>query len=215
MKKRSRSKRQGGSGGDLGRTEVCTGDSLIAALAEIISDTSGKRLLELRETLLSLQKQFDPNSVSMTSTNIPDAVEKLAAVVAETTEATAKVFHIVEQQQSLIERANQVLSEIESIARRGALNPNDITKLVTECRAVHEGIQASAHEVVLTQEFQDITGQKIRKVSRMVEDVDVTLRLLLTQLKLEASQTPSAGQSGKDKDIDQSEADALLKELGI
>lgn len=215
MKKKISRKNRSGAGGGGSQTSVRADDDLSIALAEIISSTSREKVETLRDTLTAIQKQFDSRSVTMTTTNIPDAIEKLAAVLVETSEATAKVFRLIERQHVLLGEGERLLSEFERGMQREGLGLHGVTAVVGEFRALHEGIKATAHEVVLTQEFQDLTGQKIRKVSKVVEDLDVVLRALLLQFKQEVPSHIPVGQSTQDEDIDQATTDALLKELGV
>jgi chemotaxis regulatin CheY-phosphate phosphatase CheZ len=62
-----------------------------------MSGQSGEATHMLEEILGSLKREFDPASITMTSTNIPDAIIKLSSVLVETSEATTKVFQLVEK----------------------------------------------------------------------------------------------------------------------
>lgn len=215
MKKRTRLKRHRSARGNRPTTDVRTVEDLNSVLAEMASKLSYDAVANLRTILLEVQKQFDPQSVTMTSTNIPDAIEKLSAVLHETNEATAKVFRVVERQHGLLREGELILNELEKKARKGGVASEDVSRLVGECRLVHEGIQSTGHQVVLAQEFQDLTGQKIRKVIKVVEDLDVKLRALLTYFRVEIPCACAGAEVDEDKDIDQAAADAMLKDLGI
>jgi len=215
MKKETSPKKHAHPRDSRAHTHVRTDDELSVVLAEIISSKSRERLLQLQETLAAIQGQFDHRSVTMTSTNIPDSLVKLSSVLVETSEAAAKVFRLVERQQHFLEQSERVLGELERKAQGGNLTTESVAGLLATCRAVHNGLRATAHEIVLAQEFQDVTGQKIRKVSKVVAEVDSTLCSLLRQLKVEVPERRPSEEPVEDKDIDQASADALLKELGV
>jgi chemotaxis regulatin CheY-phosphate phosphatase CheZ len=147
----------------------------------------------------------------MTSSNLPDAIEKLAAVLAESSQAASLVFSLSERQHQLLHRGEDILNQLDEISKRRAPSRHDVTQLVSECRSVHEEIGTVTHQIVLAQEFQDLTGQKIRKVRDVLQDIDNALRVLLEQFNVDI---PPAAPSA-DSDIDQATADAILKELGV
>jgi chemotaxis regulatin CheY-phosphate phosphatase CheZ len=215
MKKRASSRSRGGAGRHSPTTDVRTVEDLHATLADLLSLQSPAALGQLPETLLAIRKQFDPRSVTMTSTNIPDAIDKLSATLRETGEATAKVFSLLERQQQLIGQGDDCLSELEKMSQNGSLTPENLARVVGECRSVHKEMQAVGHQVVLAQEVQDLTAQKIGKVRTVVEELDATLRALLSQFHVEIPHASSVAAAADDKDIDQAATDAILKDFGI
>jgi chemotaxis regulatin CheY-phosphate phosphatase CheZ len=76
-------------------------------------------------------------------------------------------------------------------------------------------MHAVSHDIVLSQEFQDLCGQKIKKVLRLVCDVECYLRALLDQLHIDLPSGKSAAEIEADQSVDQESTDQLLKELGL
>ncbi len=96
-----------------------------AALAELVAVQSNEAIHKLEGILGPLRREFDPASVTMTSTNIPDAVTKLSSMLVETGQAAAKVFQLVEQQKSLVEENERCLTAIKAlptISSRGSVS---------------------------------------------------------------------------------------------
>jgi len=197
-------------------TQIRESDDLHRALAEIIRSESSQKLALLRETLMGIRSEFDPASVSMSSTNIPDAILKLSAVLTETSEATTKVFDLVESHQKISKKGEELLSELERCAQQqGSLDATAVAAFVSKFRILNHAMHAVSHDIVISQEFQDLCGQKIKKVLRLVCDVECYLRALLDQLHIELPSGKSAAEIEAEQAVDQESTDQLLKELGL
>lgn len=197
-------------------TQIRESDDLQRALAEIIGSESSQKLALLRETLMGIRSEFDPASVSMSSTNIPDAILKLSAVLTETSEATTKVFDLVEGHQKITKKSEELVSELERCAQQqGTLDAAAVGAFVSKFRVLNHAMHAVSHDIVISQEFQDLCGQKIKKVMRLVCDVECYLRALLDQLHIELPSGKSAAEIEAEQAVDQESTDQLLKELGL
>ena len=86
---------------------------------------------------------------------------------------------------------------------------------VAKYRTLNHAMQAVSHDIVISQEFQDLCGQKVKKVMRLVCDVEVYLKALLEQLNVELPTPKSAAELEAEQSVDQESTDALLKELGL
>jgi chemotaxis regulatin CheY-phosphate phosphatase CheZ len=196
-------------------TEVRCADNLHAALAELVAVQSNEAIHKLEGILGALRREFDPASVTMTSTNIPDAVTKLSSVLVETGQAAAKVFQLVEQQKSLVEENERCLSAIEQLVTRNPVDSGAILREVSKNRATQSALREVSHEIVMTQEFQDLSSQKVQKVIRLIGNLDSSLRALLTQLRLAPPLETASEEATDNPDIDQGAADDILKGFGI
>jgi len=196
-------------------TEVRCAEDLHATLAACMSGQSGEATLMLEEILGSLKREFDPASITMTSTNIPDAIIKLSSVLVETSEATTKVFQLVEKQKSLVEEHERCLAAIEKIVRLNPYDSQEVLGHVARGREAQRALREVAHEIVMAQAFQDLCSQKVQKVIRLIGDLDCYLRALLSQFKLAPSTGGCDDESQEDKGLDQGATDDILKGLGI
>lgn len=196
-------------------TRICTVDDLSQALRDLLGAQSPHRLKILQETLHGIRSGFDPASVTMSSTNIPDAILKLSSVLSDSSEASHKVFDLVESQHKIVKQGEKQLAELEQLAQGGKLEPAAVLSFVAKYRALNHAMQAVSHDIVLSQEFQDLCGQKVKKVMRLVCDVEVYLKALLEQLNVELPSPKSAAELEAEQSVDQESTDALLKELGL
>ena len=151
----------------------------------------------------------------MSSTNIPDAILKLSSVLNDSSEASHKVFDLVDSQHKVIKQGEKHLADLEQLAQQGPISPDAALAFVAKYRALNHAMQAVSHDIVVSQEFQDLCGQKVKKVMRLVCDVEVYLRALLEQLKVAMPNPKSAAELEAEQNVDQESTDALLKELGL
>jgi chemotaxis regulatin CheY-phosphate phosphatase CheZ len=122
---------------------------------------------------------------------------------------------LVEQQKSLLEENERCLSAIEQLVIRSPVDSGAILREVSNNRETQSALLEVSHEIVMTQEFQDLCSQKVQKVMRLMGTLDGSLRALLTQLRLAPPMEGSPQKSSEDADIDQGAADDILKGFGI
>jgi chemotaxis regulatin CheY-phosphate phosphatase CheZ len=196
-------------------TEVRCADDLHAALAELLGKQSDEAIYELEGILGSIKREFEPAAVTMTSTNIPDAVTKLSSVLVQTNQAATRVLELVERQKSLIAENESYLNELERLLGVAPLDAAKAQQIVSRGRGTQSTLREVSHEIVMAQEYQDLCSQNVEKVMRLVGKLDGDLRALLAHFKV----VPSAGEnpeSALDKpDIGQDDADQILKGFGI
>lgn len=196
-------------------TEVHCGHDLHAILKELTEGSSHGRISRLEELLSSLAKEFLPSTVTMTATNIPDAIHKLSSVVSETAEAAQRVLDLAERQNALLKA-----HEIHSAAAIRILHqaPNDARAALRELEKSSSAIKemrALSHKIVEAQEFQDLCSQKVEKVIRLLSSIDDRLRLLFEHLHYPLPSDSATGEEAGEGDIGQDAADDILKRFGI
>ena len=196
-------------------TEVKTDQDLAVALGEIVASQSRESLKHLAETVENLRREFDPAAVTMSTTNIPDSITKLSAVLTETNQAATRVFSLVDEQKRLLSEGDSYLQELEKLTTHDTIDPKVLLSLVAQCRQIHQSLGSSAHEIVVSQEFQDLSGQKVKKVIKLITGVEAYLRTLLAQLKVPLPSAHTQAAEEHDSDIDQSAADSILKDFGL
>lgn len=186
-----------------------------ASFNSIVASVAAGELEALGQTLSGIRLAFDPAAVTMSSTNLPDAVLKLSSVLTETSEATQKVFKLVEAQKELIQQGERCLGEMEQLLREPQRDSVRALDRVSTYREINRGLNAVNHEIVMSQEFEDLSGQKVKKVLRLLCDMECYLRALLQQFKIEVPSVKSASEAEEDGDLDQDEANRILKDLGF
>lgn len=184
-------------------------------VAEEISPSPPESLAQFHETIMSLRSGFDPASVTMSSTNIPDALLKLSSVLTDTHDACQKVFDLIEQQHKIIKQGEKYLSELELLSQRPQVDPALLCIFISRYRALNRSLDGVSDDLVLSQEFQDLCGQKIKKVIKLLCDVECYVRVLLEQLCVELPTPKSKAEEEASASVDQEDTDSLLKEFGL
>lgn len=161
---------------------------------------------------------------------IPDARERLVYVGQLTDRAAHKVLGLVEQGQpecrALRDEAQALGAKLEAAA--AGASPEQAA-LLAEARRFAEQAAARADqqyetlgEIMLSQDFQDLSGQVIQKVVKIItETEDQLLGLLLKHAPMHASDLkhPASqdlqGPQVEGKALDQGDVDDLLASLGF
>jgi chemotaxis protein CheZ len=201
-------------------------------------------MAELRDLTVNLRGALDRFRLDVRLTDlaekeIPDARQRLSHVVKLTDGAAHRTLDLVERSGPLAERTAREatwLGEAWTHFRARTIATDEFNELVKRmdtflpaARADSDTVRANLAEVLLAQGYQDLTGQIIRSVSHLVEEVEKTLNDLARLARGEAASAQSAdparspsnsgpvvpGVSGDATVSDQSDVDALLSDLGM
>ena len=164
--------------------------AFLAVLDDMLHTRKPALFGELRELTCNLQVALDRFRVEsrladLAEKDIPDARQRLAHVLKMTDEAAHRTLDLVEQAGPPAERtvksAEQLLKswrqfrarQIELRAFHEMLKHMDafLPAAQTDCELIRRNLA----EVLLTQGYQDLTGQIIRGVMQLVEELETTL----------------------------------------
>lgn len=161
---------------------------------------------------------------------LPDARERLAYVRKMTEQAANKVLGLVESAQDDAEQVRRQGADLSEALQRQAVSP-DLTlerarSMMRLCAAYaasaasFAGREKSLHtEIMMSQDFQDLSGQVINKVIGMLERAEPPLTAMLAEAPTEAAAAPAAqvleGVQTPDKALQQDDVDDLLASLGF
>jgi chemotaxis protein CheZ len=161
-----------------------------AALDKIIQLREKNLFVELRRLTTDLQGalerfRLDSRLVDLAEKEMPDARLRLDHVLKLTDEAAHKTMDLVEQSAPIANRTAKSAADLNVQWKRFRARDIavqdfrqmldrmdsflDLTKTDTEA------LQKNLAEVLLTQGYQDITGQIIRGVMKLVSEIEVTL----------------------------------------
>ncbi|MDX5411294.1 MAG: protein phosphatase CheZ [Thauera sp.] len=147
----------------------------------------GKLTRELHDTLNSFQ--LDSRITALTEQDIPDAKERLSYVITMTEQAAHRTLNAVEESLPIAEELQRRANELHDKWRRFRRKDMDVTEfraLVPEIDSFLDltsghatKLNTSLSDVLMAQDFQDITGQIIRRVINLVKDVEDNLVSLI------------------------------------
>jgi chemotaxis protein CheZ len=200
--------------------------------AEELLGRIGQLTRQLREGLreLGLDKE-----VAKAAQAIPDARDRLAYVAATTERAAHRALNAIDVAQPLQEG---LASEAKGLSKRWDewfANPIELDharELVMDTRGYLQDVPQKANainsqlmEILMAQDFQDLTGQVIKKMMEVVNDMETELlQVLIDNTPLEKRQEivqnslqngPQIVAGNPDAVADQSQVDDLLESLGF
>lgn len=161
---------------------------------------------------------------------LPDARERLAYVRSMTEQAATKVLNLVEVAQADAEAVRKKGRELSDALNWLALSTNisqDRARALMKLCAAYAADAASfaareksLHtEIMMSQDFQDLSGQVINKVSRMLERMEPPLNDLIDSLPpppaADNATMELGGVQTPDKALKQDDVDDLLASLGF
>lgn len=163
------------------------------------------------------------------SEELPDACERLDYVKRMTDRAANKVLGIVESAQEDAEAVRRQGSELSQSLQRLAAAPDLSVEraraMMRLCAAYAAGASSFADrvkglqtEIMMAQDFQDLSGQVINKVLNMLRPAEAPLQQLLAAhvaAAPAAAEEQLAGVQTPDKALQQDDVDALLAEMGF
>lgn len=202
----------------------------------------GRLAREVHETINEINGALnDPRLSEITQHELPDAQQRLGHVVVMTEQAANTTLEAVESSEpllgALLDKGGSLSSEWQRFRAR-ELRVEDFRVLSNElmdffAQLEHQGSAVQGHlsEILMAQSYQDLTGQILRKVSSLVQDVELKLvELVRIAGKVQVSQEwqgPSDATSTQDdgpmvpgvndqgRVTGQDEVDDLLSQLGF
>ncbi|MFT5755319.1 MAG: chemotaxis protein CheZ [Alteromonadaceae bacterium] len=218
-------------------------DDLIAEIQNPINTELfaeiGKLTRQLHDSLMNFQ--VDSRLNDLANADIPDAKERLNYVISRTEEAANKtmdaveaIFPVVDKIQKQVEDVNPLWTKL----MHNELNMDefkslciDIDALLTTTNAETDHMKTLMTDVLMAQDFQDLTGQVIRKVIDLVVEVEEGLINMLTAFGITSNagaekSLPKVGDNLVEGPIvntkertdvveDQDDVDDLLSSLGF
>jgi chemotaxis protein CheZ len=202
----------------------------------------GKLTRQLHDSLKSFQ--VDPSIDSLLSEDIPDAKRRLTHVIDMTEQAANKTMDAVESCLPIADKLNSgigtILPDWQRLMKRdlklGEFKElcHSLNTFLNQASMDANALQGSLTEVLMAQDYQDLTGQILRRVIELVREVEDSLIGLLTafghtnlpeQDRPVVVKKPKAGHEAEGPIIDaelrddvvsgQDDVDDLLSSLGF
>jgi len=163
----------------------------------------GKVTRRLHDSLKSFREAIEPKISSFAANDMPDAIDRLQFVMDKTEEAANKTMGIVEKH---LLRMDELAGSIRRLRE-----PEDAVKYLKEFKNT---LEDDLTEIITTQSFQDITGQTIKKVIRLVSEIEKELAGMVAAFGVKVD--PGSKAKGPPREtVSQAGVDDLLKEFGF
>jgi len=158
-------------------------DELVRTREVSLFHELGKLTREFHDALANFR--VDARVADLAEKEIPDARERLNHVITMTQTAADRTMSAVEHSLPLVEDIANVAVNLRAQWQRfqkREMNAQEFRELAksidaflgtTETKSVD--LKAKLNEMLMAQDFQDLTGQIIKRVIKLVEDVEVNL----------------------------------------
>lgn len=166
----------------------------------------GKLTRELHDTLNSFAQ--DRNFEKLAQESLPDAKKRLDYVVQVTEESAHKTITVVEQSLQVVNDLEQRCDSLQQqFSKDSETSSSDVKESLQQnlsaTIADAKSINASLIEVLMAQSYQDVTGQVIHRVIKLVQDIEISLVNMIRCCGLSgdntsAVKTDEVGQNKKD-----------------
>ncbi|MCS0657977.1 protein phosphatase CheZ [Massilia terrae] len=228
--------------GRAGEASPAAAAEAAEAAAAPVEDESGKPIFEriggiVRLLHDSLRELGYDRALSEASVQIVDAQDRLEYVATLTEQAANKVLNTLDAgmpEQDDLQRQSKSMEERWDELFAGRLSVEEFKELAGDSRAFAQLVSAATEkekarllDIMMAQDFQDITGQLIKKVVTITKTVETGLAQILrdnapAEMKEKLAQKQHAptqplmqGPSVPDVALDQDNVDDLLAELGF
>lgn len=143
----------------------------------------GKMTREIHDSIMNFR--MDERVSDLAHSDIPDAKDRLEYVIEMTEKSANTVLGVVEKSTPLAEKLSgqaKQLSEQWNRFRRRELDADQLREMghevesfFSESETMMNELLSGFNEVLMAQDFQDLTGQIIRKVIKLVDEIETNL----------------------------------------
>ena len=199
----------------------------------------GKMTREIHDSIMNFR--MDSRISDLASVDIPDAKDRLEYVITMTEKAANTAMAVIEEGSPVAEKLGGQASELKAQwekFRRREMSPeelrtmgHDVEGFFDESELMMSKLLSGFTEILMAQDFQDLTGQIIRQVITLVNEIETNLVELIKiqgetlvredaeaeskeETKLEGPQVPGK-ESSDDVMKGQDDVDDLLASLGF
>lgn len=212
-------KRMGGSAGDIILTSMVEFMEAISnndyekaeeAITRMVSKGQdelfkevGRVTRKLHDSLKSFKEAIDPRLKDMAIKEMPSAIDNLQFVIERTEEAANKTMGVVEK---YILGMDDLATHIRNL--------KEPEESVSYLKDFKNKLEDDLTEILTAQSFQDITGQTIKKVIKLVGDIEEELVTLIATFGVKIEEGKKVETMIPEK-VSQEDVDDLLKEFGF
>lgn len=163
----------------------------------------GKMTRKMHDSIKSFRDALDPKLKDIANIEMPNAVDRLHYVITKTEEAANKTMSIVEKHMLKMDELSGHIRQL-----------NGPQESISYLKSFRNGLEDDLTEILTTQGFQDLTGQTIKKVIKLVGEIESELVRLIATFGVKID-TGAAVAVAVAEQVSQSDVDDLLKDFGF
>ncbi|MEW6184283.1 MAG: protein phosphatase CheZ [Thermodesulfobacteriota bacterium] len=182
----------------------------------------GKITRKLHDSIKEFQDTIRPRLQDMPINELPQANDKLNWVIQKTEEAASRTISLVEKHLLYLDKSSSLIRCLEGWKRENRI-PSELDRgSLDQLLLMNKELSKDLMEIMLAQDFQDLTGQIIKKVMALIAEIESHLVQILRifGLKMESVARPEKGERPRRPVMEtvvssQSDVDDILKQFGF
>lgn len=131
-----------------------------------------------------IQNKIEPDIVEMAAKEIPEASNQLEGINETLEESTMKIMDINEEQLGLAERQLARLGVLLPEVEAGDGDREEMSGVLREQRECLQGIKDLSLRMMEPLSFQDLVGQRIQKIIRLVKTMEARIEDIIISFGL-------------------------------
>jgi chemotaxis protein CheZ len=181
----------------------------------------GKITRKLHNSLREFQNNITPRLKSLPVDQLPEASDKLQWVIQKTEEAASQTLNLVEKHLGYQDKTTKVINHLEKVLNDRQGVTEEDRQAIAHLKDMNQELPKDLMEIMIAQDFQDLTGQIIKKVIQLISDIEKQLVKIVTifglQIESGAKEDLEGPQIKQQEGVasDQSEVDDILKGFGF
>jgi chemotaxis protein CheZ len=158
----------------------------------------------LHDSIRGFKESIDPKIREFATGEMPTAVDKLQLIIESTEDAANKTIGIVDKYLMNLDTLDKHIKSLEA-------SP----EVIQYFQQFRDELENDMATILMTQSFQDLTGQTIKKVIRLVTDLEGELVKLVATFGVKAEGGGAKQAEPAPDQVSQADVDDLLKEFGF
>ncbi len=187
---------------DYEKADIAVQEIIKKGQGELFKEV-GKVTRKLHDSITSFKEALDPRLKDIAENEMPTVVEKLNFVIDKTKEAADNTMSIVEKYLMLMDDVSSNIRKLKE--------PEEAINFLKNFK---DDLEEDLIKIITAQSFQDLTGQTLKKVIKLVGEIEEELVRVIKTFGIKMTTTAKPQEVISDR-ISQSEVDDLLKNLGF
>ena len=158
----------------------------------------GRLAKYLDETRKKLQ--FIDCPIKASTKNFPEASNQLMDITKETEAATHKIISLTEK---VIDGQNVLTDQLQDLkgSTHNLSNNNNIKSVIKNIETINESNKEDLISLLTALSFQDLTGQKVKKILSLVQDIETKILELLLSFGLNVDEESNSKDKKKKEEM--------------
>jgi chemotaxis protein CheZ len=158
----------------------------------------------LHDSIQGFKESIDPKLRQIATSEMPTAVDKLQLIIQATEDAANKTIGIVDKYLMSLDALDEHIRSLQA-------SP----EVMVYFWKFRDDLESDLATILMTQSFQDLTGQTIKKVIQLVTDLERELVNLVATFGVKVEGSALREHEPAPEQVSQADVDDLLRDFGF